>query len=92
VKESKDLLTDDVFQSLVERGALVQLSTEVVVRKAEYDLMLGYVIERCSRGELLTLAQFRDHFNTNRKVSQAFLEFLDRKGVTQRVGEGRVLK
>mgnify|MGYP003600231111 CR=1 FL=1 len=92
VKESKDLLTDDVFQSLVERGALVQLSTEVVVRKAEYGLMLGYVIERCSRGELLTLAQFRDHFNTNRKVSQAFLEFLDRKGVTQRVGEGRVLK
>jgi len=92
VKESKELLTDEVYQSLLEQGALVQLSTEVAVRKTEFEMMLRFVTDECSKGVLLTLAQFRDHFNTNRKVSQAFLEYLDRKGVTQRVGEGRTLK
>jgi len=46
----------------------------------------------CGKGELLTLAQFRDHFSTSRKISQAFLEHLDRKGITVRDGEGRKLK
>ena len=92
VKEARELLTDEVYQSLIEQGALIQLSMDTVVRKAEFDLMLSFVVNECERGELLALAHFRDHFNTNRKVSQAFLEYLDRKGVTLREGEGRRLR
>lgn len=92
VKESKEMLTDELYQSLVDRGLLIQVSSEVVLREKEYRLMLDYVQNECGKGVLLTLAQFRDHFNTNRKVSQSFLEHLDRNGVTQREGEGRRLK
>lgn len=92
VKEAKEILTEDVYQSLLAQGELIQLSADVAVRKLEFDQMRQYVLQECETGALLSLAQFRDHFDTSRKVSQAFLEYLDRKGVTQREGEGRKLR
>lgn len=92
VKDAMALLTDDVYQSMLEQVELVQVSPEVVFRSSEYRLMLDYVVSECFKGVLLTLAQFRDHFSTSRKYAQAFLEYLDRKGVTIREGDGRKLK
>ncbi len=92
VKETREILSDELYQSLLEQGTLIQLSAEVLVRKVEYDQMLAFVRSECARGVLLTLSQFRDHFSTNRRISQAFLEHLDRKGITVRDGEGRRLK
>ena len=86
------MLSDELYQSLLEQGTLIQLSPEVLVRKVEYDQMLAFVRSECAGGILLTLAQFRDHFSTNRRISQAFLEHLDRVGVTVREGEGRKLR
>jgi selenocysteine-specific elongation factor len=40
----------------------------------------------------LTVAQFRDQFNTSRKYALAFLEHLDLIGVTIREGDNRRLK
>lgn len=92
VSDARQLLTDELFQSLVDQGELVQVSPDVFIGKDEYEQMLEYVQVECARGVLLSLAQFRDHFSTSRKYSQAFLEHLDRKGVTIRDGEGRKLK
>ncbi len=92
VKDARAALTDEVYQSLLDQGRLIQLSSDVFIRVEEYEKMLEYVRVESSKGELLTLAQFRDHFSTSRKISQAFLEHLDRKGVTVREGEGRKLK
>jgi len=39
----------------------------------------------------VTLAEARDALETNRRVAQAVLEELDRRGVTRRRGEARVL-
>ena len=92
VKDARAALTDEVYQSLLDQGRLIQLSADVFVRVDEYKKMLEFVRMECGKGELLTLAQFRDHFSTSRKISQAFLEHLDRKGITVRDGEGRKLK
>jgi selenocysteine-specific elongation factor len=43
------------------------------------------------QGEI-TLAQFRDMFGTSRKYALAFLEYMDRLGITVRVDEVRKLK
>jgi selenocysteine-specific elongation factor len=43
------------------------------------------------QGEI-TLAQFRDMFGTSRKYALAFLEYMDRLEVTERVDEIRKLK
>ena len=40
----------------------------------------------------ITLAQVRDLLGTSRKYAQAFLEDLDRRRVTRRVGDARVLR
>jgi len=92
VKEVRTILSDDLYKSLLEQGVLVQLSPEVLVREEEYRIMLEYVRSECGKGVLLTLAQFRDHFSNSRKYSQAFLEHLDREGITIREGDGRKLR
>ena len=86
------MLGEDLYQSLLNRGSLIQLSAEVAVSDKEFETMREYVVAECKNGILLTLGQFRDHFETSRKVSQAFLEHLDRIGITVRAGEGRRLK
>lgn len=91
VKEARDMLTDELYQSLIDQGMFILLSSEVVIRKGEFEQMLEYVKAEIANLGSITLAQFRDHFYTSRRVSQAFLEYLDRKGVTVREGEGRRL-
>ncbi|TET25572.1 MAG: hypothetical protein E3J67_03500, partial [Dehalococcoidia bacterium] len=39
----------------------------------------------------VTLAEVRDLFHTSRKYAQAFVEHLDEKKITRRVGDERVL-
>jgi len=91
-KDARAALTDEVYQSLLDQGRLVQLSADAFIRAEEFEKMVEFVRLECGKGELLTLAQFRDHFSTSRKIAQAMLEHLDRKGITIRVGEGRKLK
>jgi selenocysteine-specific elongation factor len=40
----------------------------------------------------ITVAEFRDSFNTSRKYALAFLEYLDRTGITVREGDNRRLR
>jgi selenocysteine-specific elongation factor len=40
----------------------------------------------------ITIAQARDMFGTNRRYAQALLEEMDRRRITRRVGDGRVLR
>jgi selenocysteine-specific elongation factor len=92
VKDARVMLTEDMYQSLLEQGVLLQISPDVFLRSSEYQRMLDFVKSESAHGHILTLAQFRDHFSTSRKYSQAFLEHLDSKGITERVGDGRKLK
>jgi selenocysteine-specific elongation factor len=39
----------------------------------------------------VTVAQFRDRFQTSRKYALAVLEHLDERKITRRVGDARVL-
>ena len=45
VKEVKELLENDLYQSLIDRRILIQVSQDVVFRKSEYEHMLDYVVE-----------------------------------------------
>ncbi len=50
------------------------------------------VIELLRANGAGTLAELRDALKTNRRVAQALLETLDRRGVTRREGDARVLR
>jgi len=83
VKECLDLVGKDVLQALIEQKTLVEVSGEVVFRQQEYKLML----ERFSLEKEMTVARFRDIFQTSRKYALAFLEHLDNTGLALRDGD-----
>ncbi len=92
VKEVLAEVPPDLYASLLESGSLVQVSSDVVFRKEEVSQMRAAVIDAIQQQGSLTLAQFRDRFNTTRKYAQAFLEYLDSINITIREGEYRRLR
>jgi selenocysteine-specific elongation factor len=92
VKEAQAEVGEDVYQALIEMGKLVQVSSEVVFRKEDYDSLIALVNEHFAKEPTLTVAQLRDRLNTSRKYILGFLEHLDAAGVTVRDGDFRKLR
>lgn len=92
VKEAIAHIGPDVLQFLMEHGRLVQVSDEVLFLPETYQAMVAGVRRYIEKYGSITVAQARDLFNTSRKYVLALLEHLDQEGVTQRVGDERVLK
>ena len=70
----------------------MQVSAEVVFRRQDYDTLVSAVRRHLAQEGTLTVAQFRDQFNTSRRYALAFLEYLDTAGITQRDGDLRRLR
>ncbi|MBI4186530.1 MAG: selenocysteine-specific translation elongation factor [Chloroflexi bacterium] len=81
----------DLLNLLIERRQVVKVSDSVVFSASAYDEMAEKVTEHIKARGRITLAEVRDLFNTSRKYAQAFLEHLDGKKITRRVGDERVL-
>ncbi len=89
VKEVQAELGDDLYAALLEMGKLVQVSSDVVFRPEDYQALLDWIERHFQSEDSLTVAQFRDQFNTSRKYALGFLEHLDSVGVTVREGDAR---
>jgi selenocysteine-specific elongation factor len=92
VKESQSQVGEAVFEALVNTGRLTQVSEDVVFAEEIIRQMERTVHEEIEENGGITVSGFRDRFHTSRKYALAFLEYLDRKGITQRAGDSRVLK
>ncbi len=91
IKDCQAELGDDLYNALVENGQLVPVSNEVVFRHEDYETLVEGVRQQLKTEEALTVAQFRDRYNTSRRYILAFLEHLDTVGVTVRQGDVRRL-
>ena len=89
IKECQAEVGDEVYGALIDQGQLIPVSGEVVFRRQDYDALLQAVREHLIRDNTLTVAQFRDRFDTSRRYALAFLEHLDTTGVTVREGDVR---
>ncbi|GIV98194.1 MAG: selenocysteine-specific translation factor [Herpetosiphonaceae bacterium] len=83
-------LNPELLAWLIDTGRLVRVSPEVCFLPETYQQLCEWVEQRLTTGEPLTLAEFRDRIGTTRKYAQAFLEHLDERKITRRVGEARV--
>jgi len=92
VKEAQAEVGEDLYNALVETVQLVPVSAEVVFRKSDYDRLVEGVREFLEREGTITVAQFRDLFNTSRKYALGMLEHLDQAGMTSREGDIRRLR
>ncbi|GAI18779.1 unnamed protein product, partial [marine sediment metagenome] len=81
----------DLLNLLIERRQVVKVSSDVVFSTATYSEMVERVTSHIKAHGKVTLAEVRDLFKTSRKYAQAFLEHLDGKKITRRVGDERVL-
>ena len=76
---------------LIEQGEIVEIGDEIVLLRDAVDQMQNLVSEFISTNGSATASQLRQKVGTSRRVIIPFLEYLDRVGVTQRVGDERVL-
>ncbi|MDP2965565.1 MAG: selenocysteine-specific translation elongation factor [Pelolinea sp.] len=82
----------EIIQALINKGLLVQTSDDIAFRQKEFDLMLSGLREFIMREGSIALNQFRDKYQTSRKYALSFLEYLDKKGITARDGDRRVIR
>jgi selenocysteine-specific elongation factor len=92
IKDCVDDIGEELYQSLVALGTLVPVSSEVVFRPGDIDQAVADVKQLTEQHGTFTLAQARDHWSTTRRYVQDLLEYLDRQGVTVRIGDGRKLR
>ncbi len=92
VKECQAELGEELYNALIDVGELVQVSAEVVYRRKDYDFLVESVQEHFGDQATFTVAQFRDQYNTSRKYALAFLEYLDKIGITVRDGDVRRIR
>ena len=87
-----DLIPEpDLLNLLIEQSKVVKVSDDVVFAISAYNEMVEKVTSHLTTHGKVTLAEVRDLFQTSRKYAQAFLEYLDGKKITRRVGDERVL-
>ena len=91
-KESLAALSEELLAALLAQRRLVQVSEDVLFLADTYDEIVERTRSYIHANGSITVAQFRDQFNTSRKYALGFLEHLDTEGVTKRVGDERVLR
>jgi selenocysteine-specific elongation factor len=92
----KDLSQDRHLQQallfLVEQGELIEVNSDIVLLRDAAEQMRGAVAQFLSVHGSATASQLRQAIGTSRRVIIPFLEYLDRVGVTQRIGDSRQLR
>ncbi len=87
-----DLIPEpDLLNLLIKQQKVVKMSSSVVLSVSAYNEMVEKVTALIRNQGKVTLAEARDLFNTSRKYAQAFLEHLDERKITKRVGDEHVL-
>lgn len=92
VKECEAEVGAEILNALIELNELITVSSDMVFRRRDYDLMVDRIKTEIQQKDKITLADVRDLFNTSRKYAQALLEHMDTVGITTRDGDYRKLK
>ncbi len=90
VADVEAALGAETLNALVEQGYLERVAPNVLFTPHVIAAMQAWVVETLQTQNEITAAQLRDRFDTSRKYAIAFLEYLDTKRMTKRVGDARV--
>lgn len=81
-----------VLEALGNSGRIVRLDDKIFFHIDYYNKALELAKQQIAKDGEITLAQMRDLMGTSRKFAVAVLEYWDRKNITKKVGDARVLK
>lgn len=82
----------NLYYTLIKTKEIIQIDTDIVLTKKMYQEMVKRVEDFFTTKQLLTIQDLRDLLNTSRKYVVAYLEYLDKVGITKRAPEGRMKK
>ena len=85
-------LDADLLEYLEGQGRIIRLRGGVILLSEVCERMVEEVRSLIAERERATLAEARDRLGTSRKIAQALLEEMDRRLITRRVGDHRVLR
>jgi selenocysteine-specific elongation factor len=88
---AEDRQSQQALQFLIEQGEVTELNAEIVLLRDAVEQMRSAVVDLISKHGPATASQLRQKIGTSRRILIPFLEYLDRAGVTRRVGDERVL-
>jgi selenocysteine-specific elongation factor len=89
--EARFGLSTELTQALLDRGELIEVSSDLLYSKAIYDGMVEQVVATIQERGSITIAGVRDLFDTSRRYALALMGHLDERKITRRVGDERVL-
>ena len=81
-----------LLRFLERQGRIVQVETDRYYDRSTLDAMIARLRAKLVPGQVYVPAQLRDVLGFSRKYLIPFLEFCDRNGITERRGEGRILR
>jgi selenocysteine-specific elongation factor len=88
---SQDENLQQALRFLIDKGEIVEITREIIVLREAAEQMLNTIAKFLSENGSATASQLRQKIGTTRRVIIPFLEYLDRIGVTRRIGDERVL-
>ena len=81
-----------LLRYLEREGRIVQVEADRYYDRGALEGMIAKLKGKLVPGEVYVPAQLRDVLGSSRKYLIPFLEFCDRRGITERRGEGRMLR
>ncbi|MBZ2175367.1 selenocysteine-specific translation elongation factor [Schnuerera sp. xch1] len=82
---------NEVFNSLINSNKIIKLNEEVYMYGDIYKKALKKAKEYLNKNKFITIGQYRDILDTNRKIALALLEYFDQQKITKREGNKRIL-
>lgn len=80
-----------VYEALLSDGVLITVAPSISFHADHYRTALSKLAEHLSANPQITLGEMRDLLGTSRKYAVALMEFWDRRGITKKIGDARVL-
>ncbi|HEV7922015.1 MAG TPA: selenocysteine-specific translation elongation factor [Thermoanaerobaculia bacterium] len=88
-KTYKPKMIEGVISFLVKQGTLVRLAEGLYVHRNTLAAAREKIAPK--KGQTIDVAEFKDFFGLSRKVAIPLLEWMDREGVTKRIGDSRLV-
>lgn len=89
ILKMKDKEVGDILRLMEKEGKIARINDSLYLTVEHYNRMISLLREFFSKKPQMTVAEFRDMLKTTRKYAIPFLEHLDSKRITLRVGEVR---
>ena len=82
---------EQVLNSLITNGEIIKINNEVFLHSSIYEKALNILKDHINKNGSITVAEYRDVLDTNRKVALGLLEYFDQMKITKRDGDIRTI-